>query len=59
MKETLSALGDILFMERGVAPEKTRRATYKVMIEFANKPRDVKHRKLFLRRVIEESLATT
>ncbi len=56
MKETLIALGDILFMERGVAPEKVQKASYKVSVEFINKPRTVEDRKLFLRRVIEESL---
>ena len=56
IRDTVIALGDILFMERGIAPEKAQKAFYKVSVEFINKPKTVEARKPFLRRVIEESL---
>lgn len=56
MRDTVIALGDILFMERGIAPEKVSKAFYKVSIEFLKKPKTVEARKVFLNRVIEESL---
>lgn len=56
MRETLKALSAILQEERGVSAETVSKASYKVSVEFLKKDKTAANRKLFLRRVIEESL---